>query len=52
MFREMMLNQFKAMPNRYEIEVSNEKEISVWDKEDKTSFTFRFKEDGNLKEIW
>ena len=52
MFREQMLKQFEAMPERYEIEVNNEKEISVWDKEDKTSFTFRFKENGNLKEIW
>ena len=47
-----MLNQFKTMPERYEIEVANEKEIYIWDKEDKTTFTFRFKENGDLKEIW
>ena len=52
MFREQMLKQFEAMPERYEIEVANEKEISVWDKEDKTSFTFLFNPNGNLKAIW
>ena len=52
MFRIILLDQFTSMPERYEIETNTEKELSVWDKEDKTSFTFHFKENGDLKEIW
>lgn len=52
MFREMLVNQFKALGERYEIEENNEKVLAVWDTEDKKSLEFHFDENGNLKEIW
>lgn len=52
MFREMLVNQFKALEDRYEIEVNNEKVLEVWDTEDKKSLEFHFDENGNLTEIW
>lgn len=52
MFKEMLVNQFKALEERYEIEAITENSVEVWDKEDKITFEFKFDENGNLKEIW
>lgn len=47
-FKELLIEQYENLPELYEVEVE-ECRVYVWNKEDKTSITYKFNKDGNLK---
>ena len=48
-FKELLIEQYERLPELYEVEVEDEYKVYVWNKEDKTSITYKFGRDGNLK---
>ena len=48
----MLVEQFKRLGDRYDIDVNNSSVLEVWDNDLAKSIEFKFDKDGNLIEVW
>lgn len=48
-FKELLIEQYKRLPELYEVEIEGTDKVEVWNKEDKTYIFYKFDNEGNLK---